>query len=206
MYSSRCWPCCACAALSLPLGVAVTRVRWLEQPVLGLAGVIQTIPSLALLAAMVPLLASMRLQSIGFLPAFIGLTLYGVLPISAQYRHRDRRGRPRAAGGGARGRHDPPPAVVACRTAAGAAGHHRRSADRDGLDRRHRDPVDPDRGDQPRELHLQRLADKELRRGAGGLRGVRRPRHGARRAGPDGGSRLAHAAADAWSGWRPQSP
>jgi len=69
------------AALSLPLGVAVTRVRWLEQPVLGLAGVIQTIPSLALLAAMVPLLASMRLQSIGFLPAFIGLTLYGVLPI-----------------------------------------------------------------------------------------------------------------------------
>ena len=25
------------AALSLPLGVAVTRVRWLEQPVLGLA-------------------------------------------------------------------------------------------------------------------------------------------------------------------------
>jgi osmoprotectant transport system permease protein len=69
------------AALSLPLGVAVTRVRWLEQPVLGLAGVIQTIPSLALLAVMVPLLAAMRLQSIGFLPAFIGLTLYGVLPI-----------------------------------------------------------------------------------------------------------------------------
>jgi len=69
------------AALSMPLGIAVTRVRWLEQPVLGLAGVIQTIPSLALLAVMVPLLASMRLQSIGFLPAFIGLTLYGVLPI-----------------------------------------------------------------------------------------------------------------------------
>mgnify|MGYP002632788637 CR=1 FL=1 len=69
------------AALSLPLGIAVTRVRWLEQPVLGLAGVIQTVPSLALLAVMVPLLASMRLRSIGFLPAFIGLTLYAVLPI-----------------------------------------------------------------------------------------------------------------------------
>jgi osmoprotectant transport system permease protein len=69
------------AAVSLPLGVAVTRVRWLEQPALGLAAVIQTIPSLALLAVMVPLLASLRLQSIGFLPAFIGLTLYGVLPI-----------------------------------------------------------------------------------------------------------------------------
>ena len=69
------------AAVSLPLGVAITRVRWLEQPALGLAGVIQTIPSLALLAVMVPLLASLGLQSIGFLPAFIGLTLYGVLPM-----------------------------------------------------------------------------------------------------------------------------
>ena len=68
-------------AVSLPLGVAITRVRWLEQPVLGVAGVIQTVPSLALLALMVPLLASLQLPSIGFLPAFIGLTLYGVLPI-----------------------------------------------------------------------------------------------------------------------------
>ena len=69
------------AAVSLPLGVAVTRVRWLEQPALGVAAVIQTIPSLALLAIMVPLLASLGLQSIGFFPAFIGLTLYGVLPM-----------------------------------------------------------------------------------------------------------------------------
>ena len=69
------------AAISLPLGVAVTRTRWLEGPALGLAGVIQTIPSLALLAMMVPLLAAMELQSIGFLPAIVGLTLYGVLPI-----------------------------------------------------------------------------------------------------------------------------
>ncbi len=68
-------------AVSLPLGVVITRVRWLEQPALAVAGVIQTIPSLALLAVMVPLLASLGLQSIGFLPAFIGLTLYGVLPI-----------------------------------------------------------------------------------------------------------------------------
>ena len=71
----------ASAAVSLPLGVALTRVRWLEKPALGVAGVIQTIPSLALLAVMVPLLAALGLQSIGFLPAFIGLTLYGVLPM-----------------------------------------------------------------------------------------------------------------------------
>jgi osmoprotectant transport system permease protein len=68
-------------AMSLPLGVAITRVAWLERPALGVAGVIQTVPSLALLAIMVPLLATLGLQSIGFLPAFIGLTLYGVLPI-----------------------------------------------------------------------------------------------------------------------------
>ncbi len=68
-------------ALSLPAGVAVTRVAWLERPVLGAAAVIQTVPSLALLALMVPLLAGLQLPAIGFLPAFIGLTLYGVLPI-----------------------------------------------------------------------------------------------------------------------------
>lgn len=68
-------------AISLPLGILSTRVTWLEAPVLSVAGVIQTIPSLALLAVMVPLLATLHLQSIGFLPAIIGLTLYGVLPI-----------------------------------------------------------------------------------------------------------------------------
>ena len=68
-------------AISLPLGIAATRVPWLEQPALALAGVIQTIPSLALLAMMVPILASLELQSIGFLPAIVGLTLYGVLPV-----------------------------------------------------------------------------------------------------------------------------
>ncbi len=68
-------------AFSVPLGIVASRVGWLEQPILGVAGIIQTIPGLALLAAMVPILAALSLQSIGFLPAIIGLTLYGVLPI-----------------------------------------------------------------------------------------------------------------------------
>lgn len=68
-------------AISVPLGVFVSRRRWLEQPVLGVAGVIQTIPSLALLAGMVPILAAARVRSIGFLPAFLGLVLYSLLPI-----------------------------------------------------------------------------------------------------------------------------
>ena len=68
-------------AVSVPLGVAATRIAWLEQPALAFAGVIQTIPSLALLAVMVPVLAALDLQSIGFLPAIVGLTLYGLLPV-----------------------------------------------------------------------------------------------------------------------------
>lgn len=67
--------------ISVPLGVLAANVRWLEGPVLGVASVIQTIPSLALLAVMVPLLAALGVQSIGFLPAFVGLVLYSMLPI-----------------------------------------------------------------------------------------------------------------------------
>ncbi|HVB37574.1 MAG TPA: ABC transporter permease/substrate-binding protein, partial [Vicinamibacterales bacterium] len=67
--------------ISVPAGILATRRPWIEQPVLAAAGIIQTIPGLALLALMVPVLAALSLQSIGFLPAIIGLTLYGLLPI-----------------------------------------------------------------------------------------------------------------------------
>ena len=67
--------------ISVPAGVLVARSRWLEQPVLGAASVIQTVPSLALLAVMVPVLAALGFRSIGFLPAFIGLVLYSLLPM-----------------------------------------------------------------------------------------------------------------------------
>ena len=69
------------AAIALPVGVAATRIARLEPLALGVAGVIQTVPGLALLALMVPLLAAVDLRSIGFLPAICGLTLYGVFPI-----------------------------------------------------------------------------------------------------------------------------
>jgi osmoprotectant transport system permease protein len=78
-------------AISLPLGIWATRHPRAESFVLGVAGVIQTIPSLALLAVMVPLLAGLGaiatrvvgvdVPSIGYLPALIGLTLYSLLPI-----------------------------------------------------------------------------------------------------------------------------
>jgi osmoprotectant transport system permease protein len=68
-------------AISVPLGIAAARSPRLERPALAIAALIQTIPGLALLAVMVPVLAALGLRSIGFLPALIGLTLYGLLPI-----------------------------------------------------------------------------------------------------------------------------
>jgi len=63
-------------AISLPLaGWAVRRPR-IAAPLLGVASVIQTIPGLALLALMVPLLGR-----IGVVPALAALVLYSVLPI-----------------------------------------------------------------------------------------------------------------------------
>ncbi len=63
-------------ALSVPLGVAAARSKVWRGPALTLASLIQTVPALALLALMVPLLGG----TIGFLPAFLALLLYGLLP------------------------------------------------------------------------------------------------------------------------------
>ena len=68
-------------AVSVPLGVLVSRYRKLAPPIVGAASVLQTIPSLALLAFMVPVLAALGARSIGYLPALIGLFLYSLLPI-----------------------------------------------------------------------------------------------------------------------------
>ncbi len=73
--------------LSVPLGIWVQRRPGLGAIALGTASVIQTVPSLALLAIMVPALAwlasvtGLELRSIGYPPAVIALTLYGVLPV-----------------------------------------------------------------------------------------------------------------------------
>ena len=57
-------------SFSVPLGVWVSRSPRFEPAVLGLASVLQTIPSLALLALMVPLLAG-----VGVLVSGLGLEL-----------------------------------------------------------------------------------------------------------------------------------
>jgi osmoprotectant transport system permease protein len=68
-------------SLSIPLGVACSRSRLLERVALDAAAIVQTVPSLALLALMVPVLGALGLTTIGFLPAFLALVLYSVLPV-----------------------------------------------------------------------------------------------------------------------------
>ena len=62
-------------AVGIPLAIACTRYRKISGPVLGTVGIIQTIPSIALLGFMIPLLG------IGALPAIIALFFYALLPI-----------------------------------------------------------------------------------------------------------------------------
>ncbi|MBU1377685.1 MAG: ABC transporter permease subunit [Alphaproteobacteria bacterium] len=77
--------------ISLPLAVTAARSPRLRWPVLALASLIQTIPSLALLALFYPLLLAlsalslatlgMGFSALGFLPSLLALTLYSILPI-----------------------------------------------------------------------------------------------------------------------------
>ncbi len=65
----------AAILVALPLGILSARFPRLGQLVLGVVGVIQTIPSLALLVFMIPLLG------IGARPSIVALFLYSLLPI-----------------------------------------------------------------------------------------------------------------------------
>jgi osmoprotectant transport system permease protein len=62
--------------IGMPLGVWAARSPAAAQPILAVAGIVQTVPSLALLAFLIPLLGM-----IGTLPALVALMLYSLLPI-----------------------------------------------------------------------------------------------------------------------------
>jgi osmoprotectant transport system permease protein len=79
----------AAIVVSIPLGILAFRVpRW-GQMILGVAGIVQTIPALALLVLLMTALAALRpllegiieVQALGATPAIIALFLYSVLPI-----------------------------------------------------------------------------------------------------------------------------
>lgn len=74
-------------AIALPLVVWSSRSKRVARVALGLAGLVQTVPALALLALFYPLLLSLSalvggsIPALGFLPALLALALYAVLPI-----------------------------------------------------------------------------------------------------------------------------
>lgn len=61
--------------IGVPLGIFISRKKNFSAPVLGFTGILQTIPSIALLGFMIPLLG------IGPVPAIVALFLYALLPI-----------------------------------------------------------------------------------------------------------------------------
>jgi osmoprotectant transport system permease protein len=66
----------AAVMVAVPLGVFLERSRRTAEPVIGALGVLQTIPSIALLAFMIPLLG------VGVTPALVALWLYALYPIA----------------------------------------------------------------------------------------------------------------------------
>jgi osmoprotectant transport system permease protein len=65
----------AAILISIPLGIWAFKKEKVGKVILGIVGIIQTIPSLALLVFMIPLLG------IGSAPAIVALFLYSLLPI-----------------------------------------------------------------------------------------------------------------------------
>lgn len=63
-------------ALGIPAGVLAARRPRLGRPLMALVGMLQTVPSLALLAFLIALVGA-----IGFVPALLALSLYALLPI-----------------------------------------------------------------------------------------------------------------------------
>lgn len=63
------------AVIAVPLGILLTRIPKVANVVIGFTSALQTVPSLALLALMVPF------TGVGKLPAIIALFIYSLLPI-----------------------------------------------------------------------------------------------------------------------------
>ena len=62
--------------VAVPLGLFLERTRRLAEPTIGTLGVLQTIPSIALLAFMIPLFG------VGVAPALVALWLYALYPVA----------------------------------------------------------------------------------------------------------------------------
>lgn len=69
-----------CILIGVPLGILAAQRRTTGQIIMKIVGTLQTIPSIALLALMIPLFG------IGVVPAIVALVLYGLLPVVANTR------------------------------------------------------------------------------------------------------------------------
>ncbi|QBR02807.1 ABC transporter permease [Paraburkholderia pallida] len=70
---------CAIVA-GVPLGIVINRHEWLAGPLLGLATIVLTLPSIALFGLMIPFFSRFG-QGIGAVPAITAVFLYSLLPI-----------------------------------------------------------------------------------------------------------------------------
>lgn len=61
--------------IGIPVGILVTRLRWMETPVISTAGILYTVPSLALFAILIPF------TGLGAPTAIIALVLYSLLAV-----------------------------------------------------------------------------------------------------------------------------
>jgi osmoprotectant transport system permease protein len=68
----------AAILLGVPLGILLTRIKSLQTPILGIANIMQTIPSLALFGLLIPI---PFIGGIGVKTAIIALALYSFLPV-----------------------------------------------------------------------------------------------------------------------------
>ncbi len=66
--------------IGVPLGILMTRYRWMAPPVLALATVILTLPSIALFGFMIPIFSKFG-AGLGKGPAITAVFLYSLLPI-----------------------------------------------------------------------------------------------------------------------------
>ncbi|RMF85952.1 MAG: ABC transporter permease subunit [Planctomycetota bacterium] len=67
--------------VAIPLGILAAKRRRLAQSILGVVGIVQTIPALALLVLLMRPLSAAGFASIGDPPALVALFLYSLLPI-----------------------------------------------------------------------------------------------------------------------------
>ena len=150
--------------VSLALVVAAVRSERVRWPVLAFVSLVQTVPSLALLALFYPLLLALSASPTscsapgsrrsGFLPSLLALALYSMLPIVRNGVAGILEYRPGARRGGARRRHDRLAAALARGAAAGDAAHHGGRSHGRRLGHRRGDAVDARRPGQPGQLHF----------------------------------------------------